>query len=382
VDLANETRGRAVRVRAVAVRVTIGLIAAAVLVAAFLRLVSMGTVTHRLAHLNLGIALLCAVAFLAAYVVRAMRWRCLLTPDRVSIRRAVAIYQIAIFLNWLLPIRGGEVAMSLLLRHTDGIPVNKSLAAVSMDKAMDLMPAACLLALAPFAGLHLNRTLWLVLTGALVALGAGAGVLAVAAWWRDLAVALIVRPLRAVLPGRLRDRIAPFITGFIDTLLALLRRPRILLVAAGYTVLALTLDALFCLLAFWAVGVNVPLLVVLYGYTLFNLSFILPSPPGQIGSNELIGLLIFSGIFRVDRAGVGAMFLFSHPWTGLLMTCSGMACLSAMSLTLRGTFRLARDHQDWSHDDSAGNWGGRLPRQSRRHAARHERRAPTGVHSP
>lgn len=381
-DLARETRGHAVRVRAVAIRVTIGLIAGAVLVAAFLRLVSVRTITHRLVHLNPGIALLCAAAFLAAYVVRAMRWRCLLTPDRVSIRRAVAIYQIAIFLNWLLPIRGGEVAMSLLLRHTDGIPVNKSLAAVSMDKAMDLMPAACLLALAPFAGLHLSRTLWLVLAGALGALGVSAGVLAVAAWRRDLAVALVVRPLRAVLPGGLRDRIAPFITGFIDTLLALIRRPRVLLVAAGYTVLALMLDALFCLLAFWAVGVNVPLLVVLYGYTLFNLSFILPSPPGQVGSNELIGLLIFSGIFRVDRAGVGAMFLFSHPWTGLLMTCSGMACLSAMSLTLRGTFRLARDHQDWSHDDGPRNGSGRLPRQSRHDAARHEGRAPTGVHSP
>jgi uncharacterized protein (TIRG00374 family) len=382
VDLARETRGHAVRVRAVAIRVTIGLIAGAVLVAAFLRLVSVRTITHRLVHLNPGIALLCAAAFLAAYVVRAMRWRCLLTPDQVSIRRAVAIYQIAIFLNWLLPIRGGEVAMSLLLRHTDGIPVNKSLAAVSMDKAMDLMPAACLLALAPFAGLHLSRTLWLVLAGALGALGVSAGVLAVAAWRRDLAVALVVRPLRAVLPGGLRDRIAPFITGFIDTLLELIRRPRVLLVAAGYTVLALMLDALFCLLAFWAVGVNVPLLVVLYGYTLFNLSFILPSPPGQVGSNELIGLLIFSGIFRVDRAGVGAMFLFSHPWTGLLMTCSGMACLSAMSLTLRGTFRLARDHQDWSHDDGPRNGSGGLPRQSPHHAARHEGRAPTGVHSP
>ena len=381
-DLASETRGRAVRVRAVAMRVAIGLIAGAVLVAAFLRLVSVRTIIHRLVHLNPGIALLCAAAFLAAYVVRAMRWRCLLTPDRVSIRRAVAIYQIAIFLNWLLPIRGGEVAMSLLLRHTDGIPVNKSLAAVGMDKAMDLMPAACLLALAPFAGLHLSRTLWLVLAGALGALGVSAGVLAVAAWRRDLAVALVVRPLRAVLPGGLRDRIAPFITGFIDTLLALIRRPRVLLVAAGYTVLALTLDALFCLLAFWAVGVNVPLLVVLYGYTLFNLSFILPSPPGQVGSNELIGLLIFSGIFRVNRAGVGAMFLFSHPWTGLLMTCSGMACLSAMSLTLRGTFRLARDHQDWSHDDGPRNGSGRLPRQSPDDAARHEGRAPTGVHSP
>ena len=56
---------------------------------------------------------------------------------------------------------------------------------------------------------------------------------------------------------------------------------------------------------------SVPVLVVVYGYTLFNLSFILPSPPGQVGSNELIGLLIFSGVFRVSRTGVGAMFLFS-----------------------------------------------------------------------
>ena len=61
-------------------------------------------------------------------MVRALRWRCLLLPDRVSVRRAVAIYQVAIFLNWLLPVRGGEIAMSLLLRRTDGIPVSESLA--------------------------------------------------------------------------------------------------------------------------------------------------------------------------------------------------------------------------------------------------------------
>jgi uncharacterized protein (TIRG00374 family) len=382
VDLATVARGRTVRVRTVALRVTIGLAVGAVLIVTFLRLVGMGAVYQRLAHLNLGIALLCGVVFLAAYVVRALRWRCLLTPSRVSVRRAVAIYQIAIFLNWLLPIRGGEVAMSLLLRRSDGIPVNKSLAAVGMDKAMDLLPAACLLALVPFVGLHLSRSLWLVLAGAMAALGFGAAVLVLAAWRRDLAVALLVRPLDALLRGGARDRIEPFITGFLDTLMALLRRPRILLIAAMYTVLALGLDALFCLLAFRAVGVTVPLLVVLYGYTLFNLSFILPSPPGQIGSNELIGLLIFSGVFRVNRAGVGAMFLFSHPWTGILMTCSGLACLSAMSLTLRGTLRLARDHEDWKDDDGPRNGSRGLPRQPRHRAARHARRATTGAHSP
>jgi len=139
--------------------------------------------------------------------------------------------------------------------------------------------------------------------------------------------------------------------------MALFRRPRILLVAGAYTVVAVGLDALFCLLAFRAVGVAVPVLVVLYGYTLFNLSFILPSPPGQVGSNELIGLLIFSGVFRVSRSGVGAMFLFSHPWTGLLMACSGLACLSAMSLNLRTTFRLARERQGQGQQDHPDHTG-------------------------
>ena len=217
-DLATVARGRTARVRTVALRVTIGLAVGGVLVFTFLRLVGVGAVYQRLIHINLGIALLCGVTFLAAYVVRAMRWRCLLTPSRVSIRRAVAIYQIAIFLNWLLPIRGGEIAMSLLLRHSDGIPVSKSLAAVGMDKAMDFVPALGLLALVPFVGLHLSRELWLVLAGAMAALGFGAAVLALAVWRRDLAVALLVRPLDVLLRGGARDHIGPFIAGFIDTL--------------------------------------------------------------------------------------------------------------------------------------------------------------------
>jgi uncharacterized membrane protein YbhN (UPF0104 family) len=95
-------------------------------------------------------------------------------------------------------------------------------------------------------------------------------------------------------------------------------------------------------LAFRAVGVNASAPTVLYGYTFFNLAFILPTPPGQVGSNEVIGLLIFSGLFGLSRQGVGAMFLFSHPWTAVLMVVSGLVCLSAMGLSLRGALCLAR----------------------------------------
>jgi uncharacterized membrane protein YbhN (UPF0104 family) len=101
------------------------------------------------------------------------------------------------------------------------------------------------------------------------------------------------------------------------------------------TAVAVCLDALFCLLAFRAVGVHLSPQVALYGYTLFNLAFILPTPPGHIGSNEVVGLLIFAGVFGIGRSQVAAMFLFAHPWTAILITTSGLVCLSRLGLRFR-----------------------------------------------
>ena len=342
-EAAATTRVRPARIRTAVLRTALGLCAGAILILAFLRLVNVSAVYRRLEHLSIGFALACGVAFLGAYVVRALRWRVLLRPDRVSIPRVVAIYQVATFLNWLLPVRGGELAKSLMLRQSDGIPVSRSLATVSMDKAMDLLPSVVLLSLLPFVPLHLSKALWVLLLTAMAVVATGLLLLVVAAWRRERALALLTRPLEAILPRAARERVEPCVVMFVDTLLRLIRQPRLLGVAAAYTVLAVALDALFCLLAFRAVGVTVGLPIVLYGYTFYNLAFILPTPPGQVGSNELVGLLIFSGMFGLGRSGVGAMFLFSHPWTAILMTISGLLCLSVMGLTLRNTLRLTRD---------------------------------------
>jgi uncharacterized protein (TIRG00374 family) len=327
----------AARVRTVALRSAIGICAGAVLLLTFLRLANVNAVLARLEHLNVGYAVLCGIPFLGAYVVRALRWRCFLKPDNVSVATAVGIYQVATFVNWLLPIRGGEVVKCLLLRRSNGIPVSRSLATVSMDKAMDLLPAVALLALLPVAGLHLARALWVLLLTALAAVMVVAVGLALAAWKRDTAQAALAK----VLP----DRIEPSIGQFVETLAGLARQPRLMLTAAAYTAVAVTLDALFCLLAFKAVGVSVALPVVLYGYTFFNLAFILPTPPGQVGSNELIGLLLFAGVLGMDKSGVGAMFLFSHPWTAVLMTVSGLACLSVMGVSVGRALRLAGERE-------------------------------------
>lgn len=335
-------RGWLRRSDGLALRTAIGLVVAAALLLMFAKLVNLGTVWLRLEHLDFRLALLCGVAFLGAYVIRALRWRLFLSESgyHPSVTRVVMIYQVAMFVNWLLPVRGGELVKSLLLRRLDNIPISESLSTVAMDKAMDLVPAVALLLLLPFMPFQLSQPLWTLLLLALLVLVCGALFLGLAAWRRQTALLLLHRVV-SWLPRSLRY-IEPFLARFMDMTLALAVRPRLLLRAAFLTAVAVSLDAVFCLLAFAAVGTPVSFPVVLFGYTFFNLAFILPTPPGQIGSNELIGLLIFSGMFSVSRTGVAAMFIFSHPWTAVLMAVSGSLCLSAMGLNMRSAFALTR----------------------------------------
>lgn len=326
--------------RTMLVRMAVGAAIGTAFVLVFLQLVNIRSVFQRLEHLNVGFVVLCGLAFLSAYVVRALRWRCFLAPDDVSAGRAIRIYFIAIFLNWFLPVQGGELAKSGILRHTNGIPVSRSLATVTMDKAMDLFPAVVLLSVVPLAGLQLSGALWIFLLFPLFGLVTGVLLLVLASRRREQTMALVSRTLHTVLPNHVADRIDPFVSHFVDTLVELFRNPRLLVVAAAYTVVAVALDALYCYLAFLAIGASLSLPVVLFGYTLYNLAYMFPTPPAHLGSNELVGLLVFAGVFGVSRSAVGAMFLFSHPFSGILMTATALGCVRSIGLDFRSTLAL------------------------------------------
>jgi hypothetical protein len=195
--------------------------------------------------------------------------------------RAAGIYQVATFLNWLLPIRGGELAKGLILRRSDGIPMSRSLAAVGMDKSMDLLPALALLAL-PFISVHLSRALWLLLFAALAVVGVLALILALVVWKRSAPAAADETargpPTRNARTRRaLRRDFRRHAPGACPPTPPHGARP-------GHRGRGRS-DALFCLLAFRAVGEAVRCQSSLYGYTFYNLAFILPTS-GSGGSND------------------------------------------------------------------------------------------------
>jgi uncharacterized protein (TIRG00374 family) len=289
------------------------------------------------------LALLSGVAFLAAFAFRSYRWRLFLNPIcKLSPLRVAEVFLVGTFLNFLLPLRGGEVAKSLILRRIANVPVSKSLPTIAMDKALDLMPALFIMAIVPFLGITLDFRIWLILLlvgGLLVSL---IGFVALAAWKRALAIRVLHR-LIAILPKFLASKIEGFATGFVDSLLMAASRPKIFIPAVLLTAIAVFFEGMFAMLAFWTIGLQISFATALFGYTVYNMFYILPTPPGQIGSNEVVGLLVFTGLLGLPSSKVTAMFVFSHPWAAIMMTVIGLASLSALGLTVSSALRVQTD---------------------------------------
>jgi uncharacterized membrane protein YbhN (UPF0104 family) len=156
----------------------------------------------------------------------------------------------------------------------------------------------------------------------------------------------MLQKITSLFPKAIGGKIEGFATGFVDSLILGASRPRIFLAAILLTSVALTFDGMFAMLAFWTTGYYITFATAIFGYTMFNMFTILPTPPGQVGSNEAVGLLVFAGLLHLQPDKVIAMFFFSHPWAALLMCTTGLTCLSTLGLTISKVMKLRTEESE------------------------------------
>jgi uncharacterized protein (TIRG00374 family) len=294
------------------------------------------------------LGLLSGIAFLLAFSIRGIRWKLFLHPvagSKVSTFKAIRLFLVSVFLNFLLPVQGGEVAKSLMLKRIADIPMSRSLPTVAIDRSLDLMPALFIITIVPFLGVHMDIKLWLVLGIVVALLISLIFFVGLAIWKRATAIALLQK-ITKLFPKAIASKIEGFATGFVDSLLLGASRPRIFLPAILLTCVALTLDGVYAMLAFWTIGYYIPLGTAIFGFTMFSMFTILPTPPGQVGSNEAVGLLVFAELLHLPANSVIAMFIFSHPWTALIMSTTGIACLSTLGLTIHNIMKVQSGESD------------------------------------
>jgi uncharacterized protein (TIRG00374 family) len=333
------------------VRTALALVAGVALLALALYGIDISEVREHIAgadwrHLAAGAAL-----YLFAYLVRSLRWRIILRPvANVSVRDSFTMLMAGYFLNYVIPIRAGELAKSFFLKRLKGVPIATSLPTVYVDKVFELVSIVFVVIAIPVLSVRVEGPL-AVLIYSVLAIFVAAVVILLLAFARGDAATRLLCGLVAWLPEGPRARLQRWIALFVEGMGVGKENVRAFVPLIALTGSAVLIDAAYFLMMFRAFGITLPYTAVLFGYTLLTLSYILPTPPAQIGYNEFVIRLIFAGgigVASIPKAEVMAVIIVAHALTGLIITGVGVGSFAAMGIRISESFHAAESEPDVS----------------------------------
>lgn len=306
----------------------IGSLVGTVLIILWLSYIDVGLLMQRMSEVRRDLVLYAALIYLSAYFIRSWRWNLLLPKEAgVSLWRSWLYSMGGNWVNYMIPIRLGEVVKAWFVKRNHGTPMLNVFPSIFIDKTFDTLGIFFVLIMIPFLGVRLSTGMLALLALLALVFGVSLTVLLLAAKSKQ-GVVKIIQQLFAWLPVKLRDKINSYIEIFIQGLNVFEHHWSKLTLAILLTALGIGLDGLYFFLLFQAFGVSYPFAKVLFGYTLINLSYALPQPPAQLGSNEWMMIIIFSVGFALTRQDASAIMAFAHVLTAVLMSVVGIAAIA------------------------------------------------------
>ena len=317
-----------------------------VLLAAWLWIVDLEAVAVTLRSAQWGLVALAAGLAVTSTMLRAVRWRLILRPIARVPRIDVWLISLASSLiNFIIPIRSGEIARSLFLKQRDSVPISASLPTVAVDRSLDMLAVLTIGAIGILSGLRLGGSLSIVL-----AIGAGlflgfATFVVLAIFWQERLMRVAEWAVPKWIGENLRRSLLGILNGIMIGITAIGRQPKNLIPIVGLSFAAALLDAGVFYLLFLSVGNPVPPLVALTGYALFAITFIVPGAPGYIGSMEAFGSLVFGAALGIPQAASASVVLIFHALNALLLGVLGGIAIWALGFRPSTAFRTVVDAQ-------------------------------------
>jgi uncharacterized protein (TIRG00374 family) len=317
-----------------------------ILLAAWLWIVDLEAVANTLRSAQWGFIVLASGLAVTSTMVRALRWRNILRPIAEVTRLDVWLISLASSLiNFVIPIRSGEIARGLFLKQRDSVPISASLPTVAVDRSLDMLALLVIGAIGILTGMRLGGSLTVVLA-------LGAGLFLGFATFVILAIFCQERLMRVAewaVPGwigeKLRSQLLGILGGLMAGFTAIGQQPRSLPSIIGLSFVAALLDAGVFYLLFLSVGNPIPPMVALTGYALFAITFILPGAPGYIGSMEAFGSLVFGAALGIPQAASASVVIMFHALNALLLGVLGGIAIWALGFRPSTAFRSVVDAQ-------------------------------------
>lgn len=315
-------------------KITLSVLLGLILLSIWLYFIDLSEMLSYLKNLDFHYVITAGTLYLVAYLFRSLRWRQLLSPIiKVGILQSYGIWMSGNFINYLIPIRAGELAKPYYIKKLKGVPISNSLPSVFIDKLFDLLAIVIVIILIPFLQIELSQYLHFLIFALAGLLLVGIIILLGAIHFRNNLTYFFEKILFFV-PNRFEEKFLEVMHLFFDGIAIFKGHSKILLISVLLTFAAVITDSLFFYSLFRAFGADIFFFKILFGYTLIYLSYVLPQPPAQIGSNQLMMVLIFSVGFGLDKELASAIMTFSHLLTAILIMSVGIFSTSLMGLKL------------------------------------------------
>jgi len=306
------------------VSVIIGLLIGIVLIILWSATIDINYLIQSLSKVNSLNIVLAGMFYIIAYAVRSYRWNLLLRKQiHLTFKESWLISAAGNWLNYLIPIRAGEVIKAILIRKLKKKSAVSVMPSIFIDKFFDTIGIFFVLILIPFVNIRISNGLNILIFLLILMFIALFFVLILAATNKKR-ITGILQVMFSWLPQRIRTKINNLIDIFIQGLNIFDHHYSVIIYSVLLTALGVILDSVYFFMIFKAFNIEINYFIVLFGYTLINLSYILPQPPAQLGSNEWMMIIIFSLGFGLTRNIASTIMVFAHLFTACIITALGI----------------------------------------------------------
>src|SRR3989344_957134 len=304
-----------------------------VLIFIWSRFVNLEEIFHTISKANFYFLVPIFICMFLSPFIRALRLKVFLSEIKnIPLKDLTFLNGAAILLNFLIPIRAGEVLKGVYLNNKYGLNIGKAVIWIFLDRFVDLLLVLALVPVFLFVvPTSLSINFIVVITTILIF----SLILTYLAIFQVNFAKVLINLVRHIfIVSSIKIYFERF-SHFILAAFSILRRhPKDLRVMVILTILAYMADAGVWYFTFLSLGVEAEYVKMYLGQLLSALTYLVPAAPGYVGSAEASGALILSGVFGMGVNLASSMIVLFHILTAIFTLIFGLISLFNLKIDL------------------------------------------------
>ncbi|MEK6646407.1 MAG: lysylphosphatidylglycerol synthase transmembrane domain-containing protein [Candidatus Firestonebacteria bacterium] len=305
------------------IKILVGFIIGLLSFIAWSKFVDLNTTLNNFKTIKIFPAILGGGFFILSFIFKTLRWGKILLPiKKIKFSDLFKSYMCGIYINWVMPLKFGEVVQTYVLKKNNSISILQSFPTVFIDRIFSLGSTLVVFLILPFLPFRFHPYLrW-----GLVVMIAVFFFLMLFILMREKSKGKILKTVDSLLfflPNTTIGKINSIVSTFVDGLAVIEKQyenlPTIILIS--FSILIAEGLAVFYLAK--SMSFDIPFLIAVVGIIMYNLFYILPTPPGSLGTAEWYLSIIFIFGFSLSKELLPGIILFHHIVTGLIIVLIG-----------------------------------------------------------